>query len=166
LAHYPELLETTIRFVVVNPAIKNSVMQAQPKFISMLIPWKIREYVIRISRYFRGDLVKIPIENIPRNILVGWIGHELGHIMDYIHRNSWEMVRYGLCYLASRRYLMEAERKADLFAIGHGLGDKIVATKNFILDHADLPERYKNKIRKLYLSPEETMLLIDEYRQK
>lgn len=166
LSYYPELLTTSIRFMIVDPAIKNSVMQAQPEFASMLLPWKERGYVIKISRFFRGGQKQLPIETIPQNILIGWIGHELGHIMDYIHRSGWEMARYGFGYAVSRRYLMKAERKADLFAIGHGLGDKIVATKNFILDHADLPERYKDKIRRLYLSPEETLLLIDEYAKK
>lgn len=166
LSHYPELLDTRIRFMVVDPAIKGSVMQAQPGFASMLTPWRKRDYVIKVSRFFRGDSAQIPIDEVPQNILIGWIGHELGHIMDYVHRNSWELIRYGLGYVLSRKYLMKAERRADLYAIGHGLGDKIVATKNFILEHADLPERYKSKIRRLYLSPEETLLLIEEYQNK
>jgi len=76
------------------------------------------------------------------------------------------MMQFGVGYFFSSRYFMQAERAADLFAISHGLGDKIVATKNFILDHAHLPERYKKKIRRLYLSPEETLRLIEEYKTK
>ena len=76
------------------------------------------------------------------------------------------MIRYGLGYLFSKRYLMQAERAADLNAISHGLGTKIVGTKNCILDHADLPEHYKAKIRRVYLSPEEAILLIEEYEKK
>ncbi len=162
LSFYPNLLDTHIKFVIVDPAIKSSVMQAQPELKTMFKPEGQRGYLIRISRYFRGDDVSLPIEEVPQNILIGWIGHELGHIMDYLDRNAFEMARFGIGYLTSRRYLMQAERRADQFAISHGLGENIVATKNFILDHADLPERYKAKIRRLYLSPEETIMLIEE----
>lgn len=166
LSYYPELLPTHIEFVILSPSIKKSIMQAQPLVPTLFKPKNQRGYVIKISRYFQGDLQPLPIETIPQNILIGWVGHELGHVMDYLDRSVWSMVRYGLGYLLSRRYLMQAERTADLHAISHGLGQKIIATKNFILDHAHLPERYKAKIRRLYLSPEETVLLIEEYEKK
>lgn len=166
LSFYPELLATTIQFVIVDPAIRSSVMQAQPELKTILKSEGQRSYRIRISRNFVGDSDSLPIETIPQKILIGWIGHELGHIMDYLDRNALQMAQFGIGYVTSRRYLMQAERRADLFAISHGLGDYIVATKNFILDHAELPERYKAKIRRLYLSPEETLLLIEEYKHK
>jgi hypothetical protein len=166
LSYYPELLPTRIKFVILDPSIKKSIMLAQPLVPTLFKPKAERGYVIKISRYFKGDSQPVPIETIPQNILIGWVGHELGHIMDYLDRSVWSMIRYGLGYLFSRRYLMQAERAADLHAISHGLGEKIVATKNFILDHAHLPERYKAKIRRLYLSPEETVLLVEEYEDE
>jgi len=166
LSYYPELLHTHIEFVILSPSIKKSIMLAQPQVPTLFRARTKRGYVIKISRYFKGDAQPLPIETIPQNILVGWVGHELGHIMDYLDRSVWAMVRYGLGYLLSRRYLMRAERTADLHAISHGLGEKIIATKNFILDHAHLPERYKEKIRRLYVSPEETVLLVEEYEKK
>ncbi|MPR32669.1 hypothetical protein [Salmonirosea aquatica] len=166
LSYYPELLHTHIEFVILSPSIKKSIMQAQPLISTLFRTRAERGYVIKISRYFQGDSHLLPIETIPQNILIGWVGHELGHIMDYLDRSVWSMARYGLGYLFSRRYLMQAERTADLHAISHGLGEKIIATKNFILDHAHLPERYKEKIRRLYVSPEETVLLVEEYEKK
>jgi hypothetical protein len=35
-------------------------------------------------------------------------------------------------------------------------------TKNFILKKADIPQSYKNRIKKYYLSPEEIMILIEQ----
>ncbi len=166
LSYYPELLDTRIEFRILSPQIKKSVMLAQPLANTIFKSRAERGYVIKISRYFKDLNAPLPIEQIPQDVLIGWIGHELGHVMDYLNRSVWEMAEYGLGYLLSRRYLMQAERTADLFAISHGLGDKIVATKNFILDHAHLPERYKEKIRRLYVSPEETVLLIEEYKAK
>jgi hypothetical protein len=167
LSYYPELYDICIEFVIVDPYIRKSVMQAQPEFISYFTIGKKRSYVIRISRFFNIESDEIiSIEALPRPVLIGWIGHELGHVMDYQERNFWEMARFGIGYLFSNRYLMRAERTADMFAISHGLGQKIIATKNFILDHAHLPERYKEKIRRLYLSPEDALELIDEYHTK
>lgn len=166
LSYYPELLKTRIEFQILSPQIKKSVMQAQPIVSTLFNPKAERSYVIKISRYFKGENEPLPIEHISQEVLIGWIGHELGHVMDYLNRSVWEMAEFGLGYLFSRRYLMQAERTADLFAISHGLGDKIVATKNFILDHAHLPERYKEKIRRLYVSPEEALLLIEKYKAK
>ncbi len=166
LSYYPELLDTHIEFRILSPQIKKSVMQAQPLVSTLLKPKAERGYLIKISRYFKDEDKPLPIEQIPQEVLIGWVGHELGHVMDYLNRSIWEMAEYGLGYLFSRRYMMQAERTADLFAISHGLGNKIVVTKNFILDHTYLPERYKEKIRRLYVSPEETVLLIEEYKAK
>ena len=61
---------------------------------------------------------------------------------------------------------MGAERRADLFAIEHGFGTELMATKNFILDKSTLPERYKKRIRRYYLSPTELEeLLVQQSEQ-
>src|SRR5690625_4767656 len=93
--------------------------------------------------------------------MIGWLGHELGHVMDYRSRSGFGMMIFGLRYLYSKNYLKEAERRADSFAIRHGMGNYIIATKNFILNHSDISEKYKDRIRRLYLSPEEIMEMVN-----
>ena len=51
---------------------------------------------------------------------------------------------------------------ADSFAVEQGMGIYIVATKRFILNNADLPQTYKDKIRRLYLSPD---VIMDQVRK-
>lgn len=128
-------------------------MQAQPKIKTMF--GAKREYNINISALFRLTTTAIPIHQIPPDIMVGWIGHELGHIMDYQNRNLSGMIRFGLGYLFSSKYVQQAERVADTYAVNHGLGSYILQTKNFILNHANLSEKYKRKIARLYLSPDD-----------
>lgn len=152
LSHYPELKETAINFVF-KQNIRGSVMQAQPKISTLFGP--NRAYNINISAMFKLTHSAIPIHQIPADILVGWIGHELGHVMDYENRSLSGMVRFGLGYLLSSRYVKEAERVADTYAVNHGLGKYILKTKHFILDHASLSEKYKRKIARLYLSPDD-----------
>jgi hypothetical protein len=154
LSFYPELEETPIDFVF-KRNIKRSVMQAQPKIGTMF--GAKRGYNINISALFRLTTSSIPIHQIPPDIMVGWIGHELGHVMDYENKNVVGMMRFGLGYLFSSKFIQQAERVADTYAVNHGLGSYIVKTKHFILNHASLPEKYKRKIARLYLSPDDIM---------
>lgn len=160
LSHYPKLNEVRIEFLF-NENIRKSVMQAQPRFTSMLRSKKDRSYVIKVSRNFSLKGKSTPIQDLPQAVLIGWIGHELGHIMDYLEKSCWSMVYYGISYLTSKRFVISAERDADTFAVNHGLGEYILATKDFILHQAGMSEEYIEKIKRLYLSPEVIMELME-----
>jgi len=161
LSFYPALAQTPIRFVF-RQQLRSSVMQAQPVFRTLLQRRKHRAYQINISALFRLIHTAIPIHQIPDEIMVGWIGHELGHIMDYEQRSNLGLVGFGIGYVFSAAYVREAERLADHFAVQHGLGRYLIATKRFILDHAELPQAYKDKIARLYVSPE---IIMDEVKR-
>lgn len=141
-------------------------MQAQPIWQSFFRSRKNRKYIILISKKVKIDEEKFKITDIPKAVLIGWIGHELGHIMDYRQRGTLNMFFFGFRYLYSRGYIQKAERAADTFAVAHGMGDYILKTKNFILNHAKISENYKERIKQLYLSPEEIMHLINEHKEE
>nr|WP_051907870.1 hypothetical protein [Flavimarina sp. Hel_I_48] len=162
LSYYPALKDTPIAFKF-KKNIKKSTMQAQPIFGSFFRSRKNREYVILISKRVKIDKEVFKITDVPSDVLIGWIGHELGHVMDYRERGTIDMFFFGIKYLYSTGHIQEAERAADTFAVAHGMGDYILKTKDFILNHADISEAYKNRIRQLYLSPEEIMQLIEEH---
>lgn len=161
LTFYPELYETAIEFKFKDD-IKKSTMQAQPRFASFFKAKENREYVILISRKIQIEGEHFSMEDIPSDVKVGWIGHELGHVMDYRDRTNIGMLIFGIKYLFSSAHIKEVERTADMFAIQHGMGDYILMTKNFILENADLSHEYKERIRRLYISPEEVMELINK----
>ena len=163
LSYYPELAETPIAFRF-KKDIKKSTMQAQPAFSSLLNPRAKRKYFVFISEKIQIETESFKITDIPSDVLIGWIGHELGHIMDYKNRNSLGLVWFGLKYLYFPKFIREAERAADTFAVSHGMGKYILVTKDFILNHAHISAKYKARIKRLYLSPEEIMLLINENR--
>ena len=160
LSFYPKLQNIKIDFVF-NEHIRKTVMQAQPRYTSMYRSRKRRTYLIKISRHFKLKGKKIPIQHLPVEVLVGWIGHELGHIMDYLKRNNWSMILFGIGYYTSKSFIMAAERVADTHAVNHGLGDYILATKDFIFHEAGMPEKYISRKKKLYLSPEEVMDIVE-----
>lgn len=165
LSHYPELRDTPIEFRF-KKNIKKSFMQAQPKIGGLFRKKGNRSYLILINEEFSIEDEKFDISMVPSEVLIGWIGHELGHIMDYQDRSAVGLIWFGLKYITSKNYIREAERVADTYAVNHGLGEQIIATKDFILNHSRLSDVYKARIEDLYLSQEEIMVLIDEIHEE
>ena len=161
LSFYPQLENTAIEFKF-KKNIKKSTMQAQPKFASFFRSRKNRSYVILISETFKIADKKFSTKDIPDDIFIGWIGHELGHITDYQARSNLNLITFGINYLFSESSIVNAERAADSFAVAHGMESYILKTKNFILNHAEITQSYKDRIKKYYLSPEEIMELVEE----
>ena len=161
LDYYPQLKNIHIEFKI-KKNIKKSTMQARPTFDSFFKPKKDRKFLILISKKFKIADKSFSTLDIPDDIFIGWIGHELGHIMDYQNRSRFNLIWFGIKYLFSENHIVEAERAADKFAIQHKMESYILKTKNFILNHADISEVYKNRMKKYYLSPEEIMHLIED----
>lgn len=159
LSFYPELAEVEIHFVYAS-RIRKSVMLAQPKLDGLLKGRWRKAYIIRISKDFNIGGEVFHIRNMPYKVLVGWLGHELGHIVDYLPRSLPSMAVFGLRYLFSERFLREAERTADTIAVQHGMGNHILAVKQYILEQAEFAEVYKERIRRLYLSPQDIKQLV------
>ncbi|WP_231743010.1 hypothetical protein [Winogradskyella endarachnes] len=159
LAYYPQLDNVKIEFRF-KKNIKKSTMQARPTFGSFFKSKKDRNYIILISEKFKIADKEFLTRHIPDDIFIGWIGHELGHIMDYQDRTKGNLIWFGLKYLFSENSIIEAERCADSFAVAQGMEDYILKTKDFILNHADITQSYKDRIIKYYLSPEEIMELV------
>ncbi|WP_081980918.1 hypothetical protein [Cellulophaga sp. Hel_I_12] len=161
LSYYPELEHTGIEFRF-KKNIKKSIMQAQPTFWSLIKGKKNRSYKIFISETFEIEGKQFSVTKIPKNVLIGWLGHELGHIMDYRNRSSLNLIWFGIKYSFSDSYIKEAERAADTYAVEKNMDSYILETKNFILNHTDLSEVYKARIKKYYLSPNEILKLVED----
>lgn len=165
LSHYPELKHIHIRFIF-SRKLKKSVMAARPVVSTLLQPHNKRIYDILINPVFKLTQSIEPIHHLPEEVLIGWFGHELGHIMDYEQRTIWGVAKFGLLYWLSKRYVRKAERAADTFAVNRGMAPYILSTKEFILGHSELSTRYKEKIARLYLSPDDIVELVSEMEQK
>jgi hypothetical protein len=137
-------------------------MKAQPDFFSLFRSRKKRRYKILISRRFKISGQEFKTSEIPSEILVGWLGHELGHIVDYSQRSNMNLLFFGARYLLSDRHIRSAERTADAVAVSRGMEDYILQTKEFLLNHAAISLSYKERIKKYYLTPEEIMTLVQE----
>lgn len=165
LSFFPELKDEHIVFKF-KKRIKKSTMQAQPAFSGLFRKKKNRKYIIMISEKFHIEEDTFNIMDVADNIVIGWLGHELGHILDYRNRSALGMIVFAFRYLFSQKHITEVERTADTFAVQHGMGDYILETKNFILNHSEISPTYKARIRRLYLSPEEIMELVNKLEKK
>ena len=160
LSHYPELEDVEIEFRY-KKRIKKSFMQAQPKLANLFKGKKDRSYYVLMSSRFLVENEEFSMADVPSEVLIGWLGHELGHIMDYRERSALELAKFGAQYIISDNFIRKAERTADTYAINHGMGNYVFATKDFILNHSHLSDKYKKRKVRLYLSPEEILALVD-----
>jgi hypothetical protein len=156
LSFYPELDDYKIEFEF-KRKMKNCVMQAQPKVKTFFSKKENRQYKILMSRNLIMNDTSMVLEQLPSEILVGWFAHELGHIMDYKERTSFNMIGFGFKYLTSRPFLKRSERKADALAVKHGMGGHLIKTKRYILFNSKFTKEYKAKIKDLYPSPEDIL---------
>jgi hypothetical protein len=155
LAYFPDLDSVDITFEF-KEKISGAVMQAQPKIFSLFVDGKEkRKYRVKITRVLELGDDLLPIEEVPVDALVGWIGHELGHVMDYLKRSSTDMMHFGARYFLSKKKVIEAELTADGYAIGCGMGHQILANKTYILNNEGFDEEYRDKIKSLYMSPDQ-----------
>lgn len=164
LAAYPELLPHPI--YLRKLPMRYSTMRAQP-----VLNWQL--FFRRRWRHYRVDFSNhlevtehVKIRELPREVIVGWFAHELGHVVDYLNRPFRGMIAFGLGYAFWSRYMREAEKRADTIAVNHGFGIEVLATKRYLLDHATLPAHYKARLKKYYLSADELEAVIQTYDER
>jgi len=151
MSYYPELREVPITFQWAT--MKRATMAAQPRWNFFFGPRRQRAYLIKVSNNLHLNH-KIRLDEAPYPVLLGWVVHELGHIMDYHRRNNLSLLRFIAGYISSGAYRRRAEFTADHFALERDLGSYLLATKEFLLGHSRLSDKYKARLQKYYLPPE------------
>ena len=158
LSHYPELAKEHIVFKFRKIS---STMKAQPRLNFIFKKREKRKYVVFINT--ETDLsTGLALENLSFNALVGWIGHELGHIADYVNKSNWRVVRTGLGYL-SKKYISKYEKSIDTITIQHGLGYALYEGMEYVYQSKRLSKTYKQNLIENYLSLSEIAQQIEKY---
>lgn len=165
LSFYPELEDVEIEFRYKRD-LKKAFMQAQPKFGSLFKGKNKRNYNIFMSSKLLIQDEEFSVDEIPSEVLIGWLGHELGHITDYRDKSATQLMKFGTRYLTSNKFIRKAERTADTYAINHRMGNYIFATKDFILNKSNFPEAYKKRKARLYLSPHEILTMVNNLEEE
>lgn len=154
LSHYPELKDVGIIFRYRN-IIRDSYMLAQPRLRTLILPKSMRQYEIIINKKFFSENEKFENGKPPFDVIVGWIGHELGHVMDYVPRNSLNLMWFGYKYAFRPSFIKKAEITADMNAVKAGMIHYLVVSKEFGRDPQYFAQDYIDKLNGLYPSVED-----------
>lgn len=155
ISHYPELKNEHIKIKEKN---MNCTMQAWPvTTVSFFIR---RKYVIYINK---GNNVNI--KDLSYKGLVGKIGHELAHIIDYKDMSIMSIIFFAFLYRTYPKFRRMVERSTDITTIEHGLGEELLEAVK-IITQSDIPKAYRKRIRKYYLSLQEIEDHIEEQHPK
>ena len=150
LSFYPELKDVAIEF---KYGYLKSTMTSKPTVSSIFKRKDKRKYIILIQK---PDALKtsLQISELSFNSIVGWIGHELGHILHYSHKTGIGMIFTGIKY-AFPQYHKKMERFTDEITIQHNLGFALYEGSDYALNHSHITLRYKMRLQKFYLQPSE-----------
>jgi hypothetical protein len=151
LSYYPDLIKVGIHFRW-GVFTQHSFMLAQPKIPTLLLRKEKRTYQIIMRKNFFLKNRQFANGRIPSDVMVGWLSHELGHVLDYKDRSSWNLIWFGILYYFSTPFLKKAEISADKNAVTHGLIDELVVSKEFGRNPTFFPKNYVRKLNDFYPS--------------
>jgi hypothetical protein len=149
LSRFPELKNTRIEFLFKNIT---TTMETRPK-INLKAFTKHRTYQVFINLN-QGKNKALDIDSLSETIKIGWIAHELGHIVDYENRTALSILAMGFYYFTVPSFKKNVEQSVDIIAIRHGFGREQIAGIEYLLYHSNASEKYKKNSVKYYLSLE------------
>lgn len=129
LYHYPELKKEHIHFQLAFHA--SVPYGTKPSFASCFKPKGKRTYTVTILERAEDPENEALMRNLDRKMRIGFIGHELGHVLQYSRCNPLSLLKMLSLYLVDS-YKREIERGADKAAIQHGLGEELLRHAEYI----------------------------------
>ncbi len=150
LNRYPELHH---RNIILKLKSISSTMQAQPTPNFIVKRKSKRSYRIFVND--NPELTGINYQDLSFNALVGWIGHEFAHLIDYSSMNNKELLGFIAAYVFDKREMRKTERQADKETIKRGLGIQLLDGVAFFEKNKKVSKRYRKRKKKNYLSEEE-----------
>ncbi|NBX79752.1 MAG: hypothetical protein EBQ94_05130 [Flavobacteriales bacterium] len=150
LRHYPELKDVHMK---VDLKKISATMMAQPTYGFIFHRKENRHYQIFVNSTQANN--GMYYKDLTFNSQVGWIGHELAHILDYSQKNNRQLLAFITRYASSKRELKKTECEADKTAIRHGLGKQLLEGVNYFYHNNRVSKAYREKKKSYYLSPEQ-----------
>ena len=126
-------------------------MVSKPKLKSIFRSGNKREYQI-IVRKPGTSKNGLEWSELSFNSLIGWIAHELGHIVHYSNKTSGGVLFTGIKY-AFPGYRRRMERFTYNLVIQHDLGFALLEGTDYCINYSNAKPHYKRYLKKYYLSP-------------
>ncbi|RYD79470.1 MAG: hypothetical protein EOP53_09605 [Sphingobacteriales bacterium] len=162
LSYYPELANVAIEFVFKETDLT---LSAKPTPATVFFPAKSRKYQVIISKKARSSKVPVMYKSLDFNMQVGVIGHELGHIADYLQKTSLTVIKDSLMYGISS-FKRKMEKGTDKIAIKHGFAYQLLAYAKLVekLKKEFPQEKYYADYTKYYMSAAEIQAKIEKLK--
>ena len=145
ISHYPELRNTKISMHMKKIP---STMQAQPYSDFLFRKKGNRKYKVIVNK--TSDVNGMYYKDLSFNSLVGWIGHEFAHILDYTKMNNGDLISFIASYVFDKDKMKKTERKADKETIKHGLGIQLLDGANYFHRNKKISRKHKPSRAKHY----------------
>jgi len=139
-------------------AFPETIMRAQPVVNHLFFHRNLRGFTIQINSK-PESFSAMGAEELPFEVLVGWFAHELGHILDYLDRPGLNMIHFGLSYVWSKEFRIQAEYAADHNAIKMGLSDHLITMKKWLFEESTFPAHYLQRLQKYYMQIDQVRFL-------
>ncbi len=149
LSYFPELKDVHILFM---PKKLKTTMACRPGADAIIASKQNRIYRIFINNHIKTK-DGINYDDVPFNARIGLIGHELGHVVDYMQKSMVRIIGNGIAYVLSDSYRKAFEADVDQIAVEHGLGWQLYAFSHFVWNKADVDESYLEFKEDNYPSP-------------
>ena len=147
LAYYPELKDIKIEFVIKK---QDYPLSSKPINFD---DHKKRRYRIVISDKLPEERELVLFSRLPFELQVSSLGHELGHVSDYIRKSNLEIVKIGLGFFLPE-YRTKLEKKTDGIAIAHGFGyQQLKYVKRIAKLQGQTDDKYISEYFKYYMTP-------------
>jgi len=155
LSYYPELIKTNITFKQKHIL---TTMASRPPFKVLFQSKENRTYHIYInnSNKLKGAL----LPELSFNEQIGVIGHELGHITDYMKKSKWQLAATFFKYIFNPNYKRKLEVQTDIATINHRLGWQLYDFGVFLISKSKINQKYLMHKQKFYMSAQQILEII------
>lgn len=153
LSGYPELADIEIEF---RPQKLNTPGATRPTNFTIFRKGKNRRYCVYLTTKIRKERADVLPARLTFEMQVGLIAHELGHVCDYLQKNSFSVICTGLFY-GFKAYKRRLEQRVDLMTVQHGFGLELMRYAQHIvqLQVKSPDDHYFKSYFDFYMRPEE-----------
>ncbi len=153
LKYYPEISRNNI--IISYNSLKNTSMAMRPMLYSLFLPKTKWRFVLFINSR-PNETGRLNFLTVSPEVILGILGHELAHIIQYRSKSRIGIIILGLQYVLSIKYRSIFEREADYIAIARGVQKELFESRQEQLrTDTGLSSEYLKQIKDVYLSPEE-----------
>lgn len=138
------------------PQLKNTPIVLQFKkerFFTMRATIKLRSFFNKQRNYvvvINTRRAETLFPQLSDSDIVGWIAHELAHIIDYETMSNTRFIFFVLRYLFDLSFRSRVEKRTNVFTVNHGFAKELFGVWKKFLSLEIINKRYKKYIITYY----------------